>query len=90
MKQLHLKISGQVQMVGFRYSAIRMAQKLNLTGWVRNSEDGGVEILAQGEENNLQELLDWAHSGPSSARVENVEYEWGESGGKYDKFDVKY
>lgn len=89
MKNLYIKISGQVQDVGFRYSTIQLAKKLNLTGWVRNAEDGGVEILAQGEENNLQKLLDWAQDGPPNAQVKNIEFEWGEIKSRFDKFEIK-
>lgn len=87
-KQLHIKISGQVQGVNFRYYTIELARQLNLVGWVKNTEDGGVEISAQGEENNLQKLLEWAYHGPSSARVEDVEFEWGDGKDNFDGFRV--
>lgn len=86
IKRLKIKIYGKVQMVGFRYSAVELAEKLNLTGWVRNVQDDGVEIVAQGEEKNLQELLNWAYSGPSGAQVEKVEFEWQEFKNEFDKF----
>lgn len=89
-KSLHIKITGQVQAVGFRYSTIELAQKLNLTGWVRNSKDGEVEILAQGQEDNLKKLLKWSCSGPRNAKVESVEFEWRENKNKFDSFKVKY
>lgn len=86
MKQLHIKISGRVQGVGFRYSTVQLAQKLNLTGWIRNSEDGGVEIMAEGEENNLQELLKWTQTGPPSAQVENVEHALSDATHEFQEF----
>jgi len=85
-KRIHIKVNGLVQGVGFRYYTIELAKQLNLTGWVRNTLDGGVEILAQGEEDNLKELLNWAYHGPKSARVENVEYKWGEYKNEFNEF----
>jgi len=64
LHELHIKVSGEVQNVGFRYQTNKLAQGLQLTGWVRNAPDGTVEILAQGEKKNLTRLLTWARQGP--------------------------
>ena len=57
MKQLQVIFSGQVQMVGFRFFAQEIANQLNLKGWVKNLDDGQVELVAEGNEKNLKELL---------------------------------
>lgn len=74
--EIHLFIAGLVQGVSYRVNAARMAEKLGLTGWVRNLADGRVELLAQGEEKALKSLLAWTHEGPSLARVDHVEVNW--------------
>lgn len=76
MEQVHLKITGNVQGVFFRAEAQEEARKLELFGWVWNTSDGGVEILAQGSLEKLQALIDWCRNGPERASVENVEISW--------------
>ncbi len=73
MKTLKVFVSGKVQGVWFRQSTKEQADRLGITGWVRNLEDGRVEALLQGEEQNLETLKHWLHRGPSNARVSQVE-----------------
>lgn len=77
-KQLHLVVRGRVQGVSFRASTQREARRLGLCGWVKNRPDGSVEILAEGSENALADLVRWAHEGPTFARVDrvDVDVEW--------------
>lgn len=65
-------ILGRVQGVGFRYFTQMEAEKLNLTGWVKNVEDDIVEFFAQGVEKDLKIFLIRIKSGPPMARVDNV------------------
>ncbi|MGH8482425.1 MAG: acylphosphatase [Nevskiaceae bacterium] len=67
-------VSGQVQGVGFRYSAMAQARRLGLTGWIGNRDDGGVEGLACGNDVALARLREWLQHGPPAARVERVEW----------------
>lgn len=65
-------VSGRVQGVSYRDWVVRTAQRLGLTGWVRNLRDGRVEILAEGEEGAIGALVDACREGPPLARVEDV------------------
>jgi len=56
-KTIHVVFSGQVQGVGFRYTTREYAQRLGVTGWVKNLPDGRVEMMAQGDEETLMGLL---------------------------------
>lgn len=66
-------VSGRVQGVWFRESCRREAQRLGVAGWVRNRRDGRVEIEAEGERHRVDELVVWAHEGPSRAVVTGVD-----------------
>jgi len=65
-------VSGRVQGVGFRWFVEREAATLGLTGWVRNREDGRVEVLATGTRPQLAALYRRLHEGPRAARVDEV------------------
>ena len=69
----HLRIHGQVQGGGFRAAMYREAVRLNVTGWVRNCNDGTVEAVIQGPEQSVRAMSAWAHRGPPGARVDQVE-----------------
>lgn len=71
--QLHLLIFGKVQGVWYRASAEEQAKTLGLTGWVRNTPDGRVEIVAQGKEVALQTFKNWCQKGPRLAHVSRIE-----------------
>jgi acylphosphatase len=74
--QIHIHVSGKVQGVFYRKHTQITAAKLGLCGWVRNLDDGRVEILAQGPEEALIALEMWSHKGSPNAMVKNVETEW--------------
>jgi len=71
----HLQITGRVQGVGFRYALSAEAQRLALTGWVRNRRDGSVEAIVSGDGTALAQLLEWARRGPPGARVDHLHVE---------------
>lgn len=72
IRRRHFLIEGRVQGVGFRHWAARSAQKLDVTGWVRNLPGGSVEVEAEGSEESLDILETLLRKGPSSARVVRV------------------
>ena len=69
---LHFLIQGRVQGVGFRWFVQREASELELRGWVRNTEDGHVEVLAAGNPADLEELRQSLKRGPRGSRVDRV------------------
>ena len=79
-----------MQGVGFRYFLIDVARPLGLQGWVRNRPDGAVELVAEGDRENLERLLRAARQGPRHARVDNVEVEWQAAAGGLTRFDLIY
>ena len=83
-----LRISGRVQGVGFRYSAMDEARRLGVTGWVRNTHDGAVELLAEGDPERLRGLAAWCHVGPRGALVTAVEERWLDHRGEFDGFRI--
>ena len=66
-------IRGRVQGVGFRYFTVRMAEAFDIRGYVSNSNDGSVEIVASASEENLRSFREQIEIGPSSERVDRVE-----------------
>ena len=76
MKAIHAVVEGEVQGVGFRYSALREARALGVSGWVRNADDGTVEVWAEGEAAAIEEFLAWLRVGPSAAWVRDVKVSW--------------
>ncbi|MBU2037403.1 acylphosphatase [Patescibacteria group bacterium] len=89
-RRVDLKIHGRVQGVFFRDSSQRKAKELNLSGFVKNEPDGTVQIIAEGEEKNLEELIEWCRAGGTEyARVDQVEIKWLELSDQFDNFIVK-
>ncbi len=87
-KRLHAIVYGRVQGVFFRDFARRHARALGLTGFVRNAEDGTVEVVAEGEEVVLTPFLAFLRKGPLFAKVENVAEVWGEAEGTFSDFRI--
>ena len=76
LKAMRILVSGTVQGVFYRASTLQQALDLEITGWVRNLEDGRVECKAVGLESNLLTLRHWMGKGPIKAKVERVDVEW--------------
>lgn len=88
--RLHAIIEGRVQGVGFRVFTIRKANEMGVYGWVRNLQDGSVEVIAEGQRTDLDKFLSVLRRGPSSAYVTNIKPDWRSATGEFDGFNVKY
>jgi acylphosphatase len=88
-KRLHAYFDGQVQGVGFRFTAVEIARQKRIRGWVKNLQDGRVEITAESEEDNLTEFLTQlkAHF---SGYIRDVTVEWSEALGEFRDFGVRF
>ena len=86
----HVNISGRVTGVFFRHHTQELAQRLGLGGWVRNTSDGGVEAVFEGDKKSIEEMLNFCHRGPPGARVTNVEVEWEPYRGEFRGFEIRY
>lgn len=84
-----LFVSGRVQGVGFRYSTVGAARTIGgLSGWVRNLDDGRVEVLVEGPRDAVEQLTAWCRRGPPSARVDALEQAWEAADGGLPPFEI--
>ena len=86
----HITVIGFVQGVGFRYTCLRCAQSLKVSGWVRNASDGSVEIHAEGTDDALDALVAWCHDGPPGARVKDVRVNPAAASMPADTFEIRF
>lgn len=89
-KRLRAIVHGRVQGVSFRYYTCERAENLGLAGYVRNLWDRTVEVVAEGPERDLQDLLSWLHQGPGMARVTRVDTQWQPATDQFQTFEVRY
>lgn len=85
-KRVEARVSGRVQGVGYRYYAAHVARELGVVGTVRNTQDGGIEAVAEAEEASLHEFLKSLRHGPHAAEVTEVATAWGEATGEFAEF----
>ncbi|OMH40115.1 acylphosphatase [Desulfurobacterium indicum] len=90
LKTLHAFVSGKVQGVGYRAFTRSKAKALGLKGFVRNLPDGRVEVVAEGDEEKLEKLLDYLRQGPFFADVKDVKYTYSDYRGVYEDFEITY
>ncbi|KKP85758.1 MAG: Acylphosphatase [Candidatus Nomurabacteria bacterium GW2011_GWA1_35_8] len=88
-KQVILKIYGKVQGVFFRDSSWRKAKELNLFGWVRNESDKTVQVVAEGQEEDLKELIEWCKNDPGHSKVDKVDIKWFNPTNQFNDFLIK-
>lgn len=89
-QRVRLFVTGRVQGVFFRQSLKAKSIQNNIFGWVKNLEDGSVECILEGTEENISVLMKWAHNGPANAIVENVKIYDEKFDNEFTKFDVLY
>ena len=88
--RVRLVIEGRVQGVWFRDSTRRQALALGVSGWVRNRRDGSVEVLAEGPEGPVTQLIAWCQHGPSGARVTQVHENREDWQSEFGSFDIVF
>ena len=81
-------ISGLVQGVFFRREISYLARQLGVTGWTRNLSDGSVEVVAEGDKEAIDKLIQFCRVGPSGSRVRNVSIEWEDFKGEFRGFRI--
>jgi acylphosphatase len=84
----HVFVSGTVQGVYYRASTRDTAREHGVSGWVRNREDGRVEAVFEGSEEDVDAMVGWCHEGSPAAQVEDVEVEYGEPEG-IEGFEIR-
>jgi acylphosphatase len=89
MTRLHALFSGSVQGVGFRFTARRIAQSLDLAGWVKNCYDGRVELVAEGEREVLQQMLHHLQRS-FEGYISNCETNWSDATGEFTSFSITF
>lgn len=88
MQRWTLVIRGKVQGVFYRKSTADRAQALGLRGTVRNLDNGDVEAVAEGTEDNLEQLYNWCRQGPEHAQVDHIEVHKSDASGEFTDFTV--
>ena len=87
---VHVLISGRVQGVWFRASTKQKADQLGLKGWVRNTNDGCLEAVFQGNDKQVSEMINWCHQGPPLAKIEKVNVTKKQSMDTFKDFSIKH
>ncbi len=86
----HVIVAGKVQGVFYRAETASRARSLDVTGWVRNLPDGRVEAVFEGEQNNVEKMIDFCCRGPPNAYVVNVDVKRQEWRGEFKNFTIRY
>jgi len=89
-KRVHAFYSGKVQGVGFRFTAERIARSYRVDGWIRNVPDGRVELMAEGDEEELSRLLKEIETGILEYYIRGVDAKWGDSRDEFKGFDIRF
>ena len=86
----HIFVQGRVQGVFFRDHTRRWASSLGLTGWVRNLFNGRVEVLVEGNRQEIETLISRLEEGPPLSKVEDVQVNWEEYKGEFEDFEITW
>lgn len=88
-KQIHVYFIGSVQGIGFRYTARRLADSFDVSGWVKNLADGRVELVAEQEEDILRDFLN-ALNNSFNGYIRDNTIEWNEPGADFSGFEIRF
>ena len=86
----HIVVSGKVQGVCFRMETKRVAERYNVSGWVRNNRNGTVEAVFEGEKDDIASVIEWCKKGPSHSKVSRVDITEENYTGKFRGFDITF
>ena len=87
--RVHVFVSGRVQGVFFRVQTRDEAKKRNVTGWVKNTFDGRVEAVFEGQKEGVEKMVEFCRMGPSGAKVTDVDVQWQEYVGEFEDFIIQ-
>jgi acylphosphatase len=87
-KRVHIFVKGRVQGVYFRQGMKDIAEKKNVTGWVRNLQDKRVEAILEGNDADVNSVIEWSKMGPPNAIVDDVEIINENHKGEFSKFEI--
>ena len=90
MLRIHAFVSGMVQGVSFRSTTIKIAKSLGIKGWIKNLPDGRVEIIAEGEKDKIDALIEFLKKGPPAAKVDNVDVKIENHKGEFKDFSINH
>ena len=90
MKAFQVNVLGRVQGVCFRANTREEAKRIGVAGWVKNLQDGSVEVFMQGPEEKVNSLLSWCYQGPAGASVTSVDYVEKSVDPSINTFSIKY
>ncbi|OCL22721.1 hypothetical protein A9G07_06515 [Gilliamella sp. wkB72] len=91
IKQVKIRVSGRVQGVGFRFFTYQQAVKLGLAGYVKNLDNGDVELVAKGDDLIISKLIQWIErGGPTSARITGIDVSEQPPKNDLTSFNVRY
>ena len=89
-QRIHILVTGKVQGVFFRQATKVVAIKNNVTGCIKNLENGQVEIILEGDEKNVNSVVDWCRHGPANSRVDEIEINNQKFSNQFLEFEVRY
>ncbi|HHE76436.1 MAG TPA: acylphosphatase [Candidatus Parcubacteria bacterium] len=85
----HIFVSGVVQGVFFRASVAEKARNLDLSGWIKNLDDGRVEIIFEGSEERIKKMVFWIRSEPGMWRIKDIQIEWQSYKEDFNNFEIR-
>lgn len=88
--KIYVIIFGKVQGVFFRFNTKKKADELNIFGWVKNTNDGKVEAVFEGDERKINNMIEWCLKGPINAKVEKIEIFNQKYKKEFDSFSIIY
>lgn len=89
LKRAHIYYSGRVQGVGFRFTVERIALELGMTGWVKNLSDGRVELVVEGEEKELDKMMNRIDT-EFSSYIRGKDVRWEDNPGEFKDFEIRF